>query len=451
MKKILKKCLITILCLSAFTYAACGGKSDSDSESGNSITSESFISEIDFDSESFISESDSENSILSEIGTSEVMEEDVDVTTLVDFVVEVETGRDIRVLQLSDPQLIDYTQVREGDEVSSIYSPEKTEEYCYRYIRQVVERYDPDLIIVTGDIVYGKFDDNGSMLKEYVAFMETLETPWAPVFGNHDNESAMGADWQCQQFVEAENCLFEQRSLTGNGNYTVGLVQGDELKRVFFMMDSNGAAQMSLETISNAHSKREVGFGDDQIEWYKETATEIITKSPKTKLSFAFHIQLAAFYYALSEYTSYPLLEQGLEEAKVNLDENKEAAENGDFGYIGAPTKSAWDHFYEVFDSFTELGVDSVFVGHEHNNSASINVAGIRLQFGQKSSQYDRFNKVIDGGVIENNKVVGGKIIGGYNHEGTPIMGGTKITILEEDGSIGGDTGLILWQEDWGN
>ena len=404
MKKILKKSLIALLCISAFSLTACGGKQDTD----------------------------------------------VNYAELVDFTVEVPEGRDIRVLQITDPQLIDCTQTREGDSVSSMYHPSKTEEFCYRYIRQAVERYDPDLIILTGDIVYGKFDDNGSMLQEYVAFMETLDTPWAPVFGNHDNESRMGVDWQCQQFVEAENCLFKQRELTGNGNYSVGLVQGDELKRVFFMLDSNGCGEMSAESMANGHSQRETGFGIDQISWYVDSAREIKAQSPNTKLSFAFHIQIAAFEYAFRMYTDYNDLCYDLDSAKVNLDENEAAQAAGDFGYIGAPAKGAWDYSYAVFDELVELGVDSIFVGHEHENSASIEMSGVRLQYGQKSSQYDRFNKVIDGGKIENNKVVGGKILKGYSHEGIPIMGGTKITILEKDGSIGGDSGLLLWEENWG-
>ena len=416
MNIISKKSLIALLCVSAFALTACGGKS------GNNGSVESETSEST----------------------------EVDYSELVDFTVEVETGRDIRVLQLTDPQLMDYTQKREEDNVSSMYAPDKVEDFCYRYIRQTVERYDPDLIILTGDIIYGRFDDNGSLLKSYVEFMETLDTPWAPVFGNHDNESRMGVDWQCQQFVEAENCLFKQRTLTGNGNYTVGLVQGDELKRVFFMLDSNGVASMSSETAANGHTKREVGFRQDQIDWYIDAAQAIKRQSPNTKLSFAFHIQIAAFEYAFNTYTDYNALLNGVESAKVNLDDNAAAVAAGDFGYIGTSVRGAWDYPYTIYDSFLELGVDSVFVGHEHSNSASINVGGIRLQFGQKSSQYDSFNKVINGGIVENNKVIGGKIIGGDVHEGIPLVGGTKITVLEKDGTIGGDTGLLLWEENWG-
>ncbi len=95
---------------------------------------------------------------------------------------------------------------------------------------------------------------------------------WAPVFGNHDNESAMGADWQCEQLESAEHCLFKQRTLTGNGNYTVGIEQGGVLKRVFFMVDSNGCSGKSAATTANGHSKGSGGFDADQIQWYTDLA-----------------------------------------------------------------------------------------------------------------------------------------------------------------------------------
>ncbi len=52
------------------------------------------------------------------------------------------------------------------------------------------------------------------------------------------DSSRLGVDWQCKQFEAAKHCLFLQRTLTGNGNYTVGIVQGGALKPFFFLLDS---------------------------------------------------------------------------------------------------------------------------------------------------------------------------------------------------------------------
>lgn len=335
--------------------------------------------------------------------------------SVTDFIVKVDATRDARVLHISDPQLMETINA---------------EEYCYRYIRQVVGRYDPDLIIVTGDLVYGKFDTDGSIFRDYIQFMETLNTPWAPVFGNHDNESEMGVDWQCQQLEKAKNCLFKQRELTGNGNYTVGIQQGDRVNRVFFMMDTNGCGSMGNESLDNGHTTAASGLQMDQKEWCKAEMARIKESYPEVKYSVAFHIQPYVFSYALDTYYDFENRSY-----ICNLDEREDAKARGDFGYIGANVKSPWDASNVAFYELMECGVDSIFVGHEHLNSSSIMYEGVRLQYGQKCSQYDRYNKMVDG-----------KIVGDYTHAGQPIMGGTKIDLCKDSGEIK-DAGLILY--DW--
>ena len=338
-----------------------------------------------------------------------------------DFIVEVESGRDPVVLQLTDPQILDAAQQRVPNRISSdqeiYYATSLIERHCFRYIRETIEATKPDLILLTGDLVYGEIDDNGTSFLALVEFMESLNIPWAPVFGNHDNESKKGADWQSAQLEAAENCLFKQRTLTGNGNYTVGIKQDGELKRVFFMVDSNGCYSISEESRANGHTISDVGFGKDQIDWYTKTAQSITKLSPSTKISFAFHIQLGIFEEIGARYPS---------DESVDIDTAPNKM-NGDFGYLGANLKSAWDHDRSVWNGLKALGVDSIFVGHEHCNSASILYEGIRLQYGQKSSTYDRVNYLKKDG----------SIVGAYPPSGgTPLIGGTVMTLSQEDGSI---------------
>ena len=90
--------------------------------------------------------------------------------------------------------------------------------------------------------------------------------------------------------------------------------------------------------------------------------------------------------------------------------------------------KDPWDHSKKVYEGMKELGVDSIFVGHEHCNSASVVYEGIRFQFGQKSSEYDRYNAVTAEGKIE--------AIAIWNKTGTPMVGGSVVVLSEEDGTI---------------
>ena len=342
-----------------------------------------------------------------------------------DFIVEVPEGRDPIVLQLSDTQIIDGAQSRpnksEGDKIT--YATSKIKQYCYDYLTEIITETTPDLIIITGDLVYGEYDDNGSVWKAFIQFMEGFEIPWAPVFGNHENESKMGVDWQCEQLENAEHCLFEQKELTGNGNYSVGILQGGKLKRVFYMLDTNGCGNASAESLSNGHTVTSAGFGLDQIEWYTQQITELKALSPEMKISFAYHIQQAVFGEAYEKYG----FNQSQKYHDIYIDYLDNRAE-GDFGYIGRQMKDPWDSAKKVYEGMKQLGVDSIFVGHEHCNSASVVYEGIRFQYGQKSSEYDRYNAITDEGEIV--------AVAIWNKTGTPLVGGSVIVLSETDGSI---------------
>ena len=379
---------------------------------------------------------------LDEAGETKVAQADLTLAapfSVPDFVVEVSEHKNPVVLQITDTQLIDSSQIRPGRDGVSISwnAPEKVWDRCYNYLTELITATKPDLIILTGDIIYGEFDDNGSMFAGFVAFMETFKTPWAPIFGNHDNETKMGVDWQCEQFENAEYCLFEQKELTGNGNYSVAIAQGGVITRVFYMMDSNGLGNPSEESLANGHTTREVGFGYDQIVWYQTQIGELKKVAPEVKISFAYHIQTAVFGKAFEKYGFNP----AKTEHSINIDTLANKPES-DFGIIYGGIIGAWDASYAVYRSMKSLGVDSIFVGHEHNISASVVYEGIRLQFGQKSSEYDYYNRLD----------ANGNIIGPDSSVGTSLVGGTVIP-LTEDGTIdepyiyycGFENGKIDW------
>ena len=333
---------------------------------------------------------------LDEAGKEEISKWDIILDapySLVDFVVEVEDGRNPIVLQLTDTQ-----------SWSEDFQDNKAQ--CFDYVEEVVNTVKPDLILLTGDLIYGKFDTQGEMLPMFIEFMESLKTPWAPVFGNHDNESFKGVDWQCRQFETAQHCLFKQNNLTGNGNYTVAIGQEGMLKRVFFMMDTGGC------------NGQAVGFGQDQVNWFVQRGEFLKMKSPNTKISFAFHIQMQIFNDAYAAY-GFP--------DKLGINISKLAGkQEGDFGYLGEDLAGPWDTDYQVWNKMKALGTDSIFIGHEHCNSASVVYEGCRFQFGQKSSTYDAFNSVN----------ASGQIVGAYKNMGTPLIGGTVIPLDKNDGSI---------------
>ena len=129
--------------------------------------------------------------------------------------------------------------------------------------------------------------------------------------------------------------------------------------------------------------KTSAGFAQDQIDWYTEEINAIHAIDADVKISFAYHIQQAIFQKAFEKYDEYDsTVASGSSSAlknPLNLD-TLETADGTDFGYIGRKLKGAWDTNYSVWNGMKALGVDSLFVGHEHCNSASIVYEDVRFQ-----------------------------------------------------------------------
>jgi hypothetical protein len=303
-----------------------------------------------------------------------------------DFCMDVEGGRDIRVLQLSDMQIIDSSQMRTSDRLNAegvaVWAPAKMYENCFKYIEQSIKRTNPDLIVITGDIVYGEFDDAGTTLTAIIDYMDSFEIPWAALWGNHDNESAKGVEWQCQQLIDSEYCLFKRGALTGNSNYTIGIRQNGALARVVYLLDSNGCCNTTDESV-----KKAVGFGTDQITWMNGVGTSVKTFMGRAVPSLAFwHIATTDFNTALSKYGAPTPPSPPFTIGETII------AQDGDFGCMSEGFKNPFE-VNGLCDVLKNCGIDGVFVGHNHLINTSILYGGIRWTFGLKTGIYDRYTE----------------------------------------------------------
>lgn len=298
-----------------------------------------------------------------------------------DFLVQLTGRRRPRLLQLTDMQVIDASQRRYPGRLSEreieCWSPDKADSECYAHIRSLVAQTKPDLIFITGDIVYGEFDDSGRSLEKFCDFMNGLRIPWAPVFGNHDNESARGVDWQCGLFESGEYCLFRRGTTTGNSNYSVGITVDGRLSRVLYMMDSNGCGAGNDPSL-----RRMPGFAEDQIAWLHDCGREV-EKAGNIPGFLAFHIPTAEFLQAARS-CGYET-EDTLRSYVIGADM---PAKNGDFG-----CRREMHSVFEAPSGFCETmrsaRIDGVFVGHDHAINTSVLWQGIRWTYGLKTGQYD--------------------------------------------------------------
>lgn len=301
-----------------------------------------------------------------------------------DFVVKLDKSRKntkIKILQITDMQFIDSLQRRTPDRLRideiNAWHPDNLDIQGGNQIKSLVAQSKPDLIIITGDIIYGSFDDNGTVMKWFVNFMDQFEIPWAPVFGNHDNESKMGVKYQCDLFENSNYCLFKRGNVTGNGNYTVGISIENELVRVLHMLDSNGCYSDDESVV------RESGIYPDQMEMVREN-TRLITKSQSKNIPafMAFHIPPEEFRTAeISKGYS----TDGRAVFVIGVDVKQIG---DDFGCKMEPF-NVTPNKTDFLNIAKECNVDGVFCGHYHKNNTCIEYEGIKWVFGLKTGQYD--------------------------------------------------------------
>ena len=333
-----------------------------------------------------------------------------------DYVLDFGVDRDIKVLQLSDTQTINSAQPRASRlnawEIEP-WAPKEMYNNLFRYIIKTVRDADPDLILIAGDLVYGEFDDDGTSLIALINCMDSLQIPWAPVFGNHENDSHMGVRWQCEQFEKSPYCLFNRRNeIGGNSNYSIGLAKNGELDRVIYMMDNNGCYNSSKYndnykndgSVVSGEVKTNYGFTVAQKEWYQNLATKVsevavekglIASGEKIPSFMCYHAGTKDVYDGLVA-AGYP--SGSTDTFTIGVD--VEAKNPGDNGSKGSGGKGYEYEEVGLREIMKTVGTDGSFFGHSHQHNFSIAYDGIRWTYGLKTGTYDTNPAEVGGTLI---------------------------------------------------
>lgn len=305
-----------------------------------------------------------------------------------DFVVKLSTNRrKVRLLQITDTQIIDAQQRRTPDRLRQdeiiAWSSDKFNENFGNHLKSLITQANPDLIFITGDMVYGSFDDSGKTFSWFCNFMDSFCVPWASVFGNHDNESQKGVEWQCSMLENTKYGLFKKGSVSGNGNYTVGICVGSELIRVLHLLDSHGCL-------------KQPGLSSDQLELIKKN-TKLINKIHNKKVP-----GFIAMHYPTEEYHT-------AEKSKGYVTESREnyvigvdvEAKDDDFGVKNQNFKKFKTlRIPGFFDVVKQCNIQAVFAGHFHSVNTCITYGGVKWVLGLKTGQYDYHNPGQIGGTL---------------------------------------------------
>ena len=232
-------------------------------------------------------------------------------------------------------------------------------------LRKMIKNTKPDLIVTVGDNMATK-TTNDIELKHIADFLDSFNTPWTTIFGNHDGEGRADKARLCEILMESEYGIFEYgpNDLHGVGNFIINLTRNSEIVYSIYMMDSG-------EHISTGGYD---GINERQVEWYK-WATNGINQYAKKEVK-----NIAFFHIPLPEYND--ILESDyIAGSKGETIASQEI--NGGF-----------------FDAFKENNGTHIFVGHDHANNFYANHEGVILGYVQKSSINGSFDSKKLGGTM---------------------------------------------------
>jgi len=286
---------------------------------------------------------------------------------------EVEIGKDAEnyttIRNATNAEPLKVMQISDVHICCSILTYEK-DTNAFNTIYSAILQNKPDLIVVTGDLIYPSLlvagFNNYLQARAVGQFFENVGIPWTLVYGNHD-ASAMFTTLNKTQlsdyYSSLEYCLFKvgDPDITGQGNYAIKALNNDgSLNEVLVFMDSNSYTGNGINHYDRIH--------DDQIEWYTNTLTSIAQSEGKEvaeidSLLFI-HIPLTAYRTAIQLY------DEGSDQVtKI-------------FGTIRESVSSPYEP-ENFFDTITALGsTRAIFCGHDHLNNACFEYQNVLLVYG---------------------------------------------------------------------
>lgn len=250
----------------------------------------------------------------------------------------------------------------------------------YNFLKKIIDEADSDLIVVTGDLF--TFADK-TTAKEYFSFLDSFETPWTIVFGNHDEQCYFSIEWVTGYLNDLTEdtksyCIFkdiQDDDITGNSNFVINLKDGDEIIEQLIFIDSN-----------RYHFGSYIGYDyikENQVEWYKRVVDATTTLNGHLTESLLFHhIPIPEFndaYDAAKSGTEGAILEEGEKRENVCCPEYNSG----------------------LFDAILEKGsTKGMFVGHDHVNNYRVLYKGVYFSYGVNSTDRIYFDEDLIGGQV---------------------------------------------------
>ncbi len=245
------------------------------------------------------------------------------------------------------------------------------------FIDASLKVYQPDVVVLGGDIVVPAKKDVEAAIAELVNIFVVNKTYFTLVFGNHDHEKRLPNDELLKLYQKhgGEYCLAYDAvpELTGTATHALPVLGSKSGKAEFmlYMFDSNHYVEV------NGANEYDC-VNPDQIEWYKETSKAVEAQEGKKIPGLAFqHIIVGDVYDAL------------FFESPVELGELTRTFNGKTYSFL--PKTNNFTGFllefpcpgyynYGQFDAMVERGdILGIFSGHDHINNFETELDGIKI------------------------------------------------------------------------
>lgn len=256
------------------------------------------------------------------------------------------------------------------------------EENMLTYINYMLEVYEPDLVVLGGDNTVGLADTKELAIEELVSPYVNHKVPFTLVFGNHDEEcGAIKKDVLLTYYQKygGEYCLAYDAdpAISGTAAHNLPVLASDsnDVKFNVWLFDTGDYVRDENGDHLGYDSVR-----DDQIQWYKDTCTDLKNFAGETVPAIAFqHMVVGEIYDAM-----FP-------KVPFDLSPITECYNNGKNYPIICPDTSVFKgHLFEPpspgiynhgqYDAMLEMGdVTDIYVGHDHINTYEVEYKGINI------------------------------------------------------------------------
>jgi len=262
-------------------------------------------------------------------------------------------------------------------------------------INTALDREKPDLVVYSGDQIWGKHSFKGNsrtverVLRELTEPVSSRNIPFAVCFGNHDRQVGLSNEEQFEIYKKLDCFIGESApDIDGCGNQVIEIADGGNIKYLLYLIDSHTNLKIGYD---NVHQ--------NQIDWYRKTRDEYEQKCGKPVPSIVIqHIPVPEVMELLLEVKKNTKgAQQGFRNHAGKWYVLNKKMVNSD-GFMKESPADPMENSGE-FAAMAEKGdVKGIYFGHDHNNSFNGKVKGIDLGYTQGAG-FHVYGPGIDRGV----------------------------------------------------